>query len=232
MRGGSAEVLTSVKGSALRHPVAIAAGAAWLGALLVMNAVAFMTGMQAPYLLGTVLLADMLVIGVGIFIAAREVLSAEHETEVSRGRLRAILDSAMDAIITVDEEQKIVLFNRAAEQLFAVPREEALGTVLDRFIPGRFREAHRRHMGEFGRTGVTSRRMGDVTTLWAVRAGGTEFPIEASISQTAEGGRRYFTVILRDISLRKQHEDALRESQRELRELSARVLEAREEEKS
>jgi two-component system sensor kinase len=232
MRGGSAEVLTSVKGSALRHPVAIAAGAASLGALLVMNAVAFMTGMQAPYLLGTVLLADMLVIGVGIFIAAREVLSAEHETEVSRGRLRAILDSAMDAIITVDEEQKIVLFNRAAEQLFAVPRQEALGTGLDRFIPGRFREAHRRHVGEFGRTGVTSRRMGDVTTLWALRAGGTEFPIEASISQTAEGGRRYFTVILRDISLRKQHEDALRESQRELRELSARVLEAREEEKT
>jgi signal transduction histidine kinase len=74
--------------------------------------------------------------------------------------------------------------------------------------------------------------MGDATTLWALRGDGTEFPIEASISQVNEDGRRFFTVILRDISLRKQHEDALRDSQRELRELSARLLEAREEEKT
>jgi signal transduction histidine kinase len=107
-----------------------------------------------------------------------------------------------------------------------------LGTSLDRLLPARFRGAHRGHIEGFGRTGVTSRRMGDVTTLWAVRGDGEEFPIEASISQAVEAGQRYYTVILRDITLRKQHEDALRESQRELRELSARVLEAREEEKT
>jgi signal transduction histidine kinase len=71
-----------------------------------------------------------------------------------------------------------------------------------------------------------------VTTLWALRADGTEFPIEASISQVHERGHHYFTVILRDITLRKQHEDDLRRQQQELRELSARVLEAREEEKT
>jgi PAS domain S-box-containing protein len=139
----------------------------------------------------------------------------------------------MDAIIAVDETQSVVLFNRAAEQLFRMPKASALGTPLERFIPQRFRRAHHGHIEAFGRTGVTSRRMGDVTTLWAVRPEtGEEFPIEASISQTAEGGRRYFTVILRDITLRKQAEDALLASQRELRELSARVLEAREEEKT
>jgi PAS domain S-box-containing protein len=148
-------------------------------------------------------------------------------------RLGAIVDSAMDAVITVDDEQKILLFNRAAEQVFGVRREEMLGTPLDRLLPSRFRGAHRGHVEGFGRTGVTSRRMGDVTTLWALRPGsGEEFPIEASISQAAEGGKRYFTVILRDITLRKQAEDALKASQRELRELSARVLDAREDEKT
>jgi PAS domain S-box-containing protein len=144
-----------------------------------------------------------------------------------------VVDSAMDAIITVDAAQEIVLFNGAAEQVFRLPREKALGTPLERLIPQRFRGAHHGHIEAFGDTGVTSRRMGDVTTLWALRQdSGEEFPIEASISQVAEGGKRYFTVILRDITLRKQAEDALRQSQRDLRELSARVLEAREEEKT
>ncbi|HEX6318992.1 MAG TPA: PAS domain-containing sensor histidine kinase, partial [Burkholderiales bacterium] len=156
-------------------------------------------------------------------------ITLRRQTEA---RLAAIVDSAMDAVITVDGEQNIVLFNRAAEQVFQLKKEQALGTPLERLIPARFRGPHRGHVQAFGRTGVTSRRMGDVTTLWALRAGGEEFPIEASISQVAESGKRYYTVILRDISLRKQHEDALRESQRELRELSARVLEAREEEKT
>jgi PAS domain S-box-containing protein len=138
----------------------------------------------------------------------------------------------MDAIITVDESQQIVLFNRAAEQLFRCGRNEALAAPLDRFIPQRFRTAHRGHIEHFGRTGVTSRRMGDVTTLWALRADGEELPIEASISQAGEPGSRLFTVILRDITLRKQYEDALKRQQQELRELSARVLEAREEEKT
>jgi PAS domain S-box-containing protein len=139
----------------------------------------------------------------------------------------------MDAVITVDEQQKIVLFNRAAEQLFRIRREQILGASLDRLIPARFRAAHAAHIDQFGRTGVTSRRMGDVTTLWALRADtGDELPIEASISQAVEDGRRYFTVILRDITLRRQADEALLASQRELRELSARVLEAREEEKA
>jgi signal transduction histidine kinase len=74
--------------------------------------------------------------------------------------------------------------------------------------------------------------MGDQTTLWALRADGSEFPIEASISQAGEPGSRFFTVILRDITLRKQNEETMLQQQQELRELSARVLEAREEEKT
>jgi PAS domain S-box-containing protein len=225
--------LISVKRRLLRHPALIAAAAAVIGTLLFANIVAFMRGMDAPWLLAIALVADMLVVGAGIVVAAREVLVAEQRTEASEARLAAIVDSAMDAIITTDEAQNIVLFNRAAEQLFGVGRKEMIGSRLDRLIPARFRGAHHGHIDQFGRTGVTSRRMGDVTTLWALRPGTEEeFPIEASISQALEDDRRYFTVILRDISLRKQAEDALLASQRELRELSARVLEAREDEKA
>jgi hypothetical protein len=196
--------LISVKGSVVRHPAVIGAGSAALVALLGTNAIAFMRGMDTPWLLGATIIADMLVIGAGIVVAAREVLVAEQRTEASQARLSAILDSAMDAIITVDEKQHIVLFNRAAEKLFLCSRAEALGTPLARFIPERFRGAHAGHIERFGRTGVTSRRMAELTTLWALRTDGREIPIEASISQAAEGGRQLYTVILRDITLRMQ----------------------------
>src|SRR3989338_1438086 len=146
----------------------------------------------------------MLAIGAGVLAAARIVLSAEDRTEASQAQLEAIVDSAMDAIITVDAAQQIVLFNRAAEQVFRCRRDQALGAPLERFLPQRFRAAHRSHVDRFGETGVTSRRMGDVTTLWALRAGGEEFPIEAAISQAGDAGNRFYTVILRDITLRKQ----------------------------
>jgi PAS domain S-box-containing protein len=211
-----------------------------VAASVALNLVAAGMGHSPPWLLGVNLTVALLVLGAGILAAAR--LSSRTDAEASRmrnaldasqARLAAIVDSAMDAIITVDAQQQVVLFNRAAEQVFRCRREEALGSSLDRFLPSRFREAHRGHIEQFGRTGVTSRRMGDVTTLWAVRADkGDEFPIEASISQVSEGEHHFYTVILRDITARKRYEDELKERQSELRKLSAQVLEAREEEKT
>lgn len=232
MDAGERSHLISVNNGLLRHRAVVTGGAAALVGLLVLNAVAFMRGLDSRWLLSSVMVADMVVIGVGVIVAAREVLLAGSRVEATRARLEAIVDSAMDAIITVDAAQKIVLFNRAAEHVFLCRRDEAIGASLDRFIPPRFRTGHRAHIERFGKTGVTSRRMGDVTTLWALRADGEEFPIEASISQAGEAGPPFYTVILRDITVRKQHEDDLRRSQQELRELSARVLEAREEEKT
>ena len=231
---GAAEkpFLTSVKQSLFRHPAAIAAGGAALGALAILNGAALLRGMELPWLLGAAVVADAVTVGIGALIATREVMVADRHSEAVDARLSAIVDSAMDAIITVDQAQNVVHFNRAAETLFGCPRGEALGAPLDRFLPQRFRAAHRGHVERFGDTGTTSRRMSNMTTLWALRSDGAEFPIEASISQAGEGAQRYFTVILRDITRRKEFEDALRRSQHELRELSARVLEAREEEKT
>ncbi len=224
--------MTSVKRSLFRSPAAIAAGAGALGALLVINVIAIARALESPWLLGAAVVLDIAAVGVGVLVAAREVMVADKRSDASQARLAAIVDSAMDAVITVDDRQGIVVFNRAAEQVFGCRREETIGAPLERFIPQRFRPAHHGHIETFAKTGVTSRRMGDTTTLWALRADGSEFPIEASISQATEGGQRYYTVILRDITLRKQSEDSLRRSQQELRELSARVLEAREEEKT
>jgi len=221
-----------VKRELFRHPVTIAAGGAALAALFVANVVGFMRGFDSPWLLGAVILSDLLIVMVSMFAALWAVATRGAREVQSEARLDAIVDSAMDAIITVDAAQRIIYFNRSAEQMFGVRRDEAIGTSLDRFIPARFRGAHRAHIETFGHTGVTSRRMGDQTTLWALRADGEEFPIEASISQAGDPGSRVFTVILRDITLRKQAEALMVRQQQELRELSARVLEAREEEKT
>jgi PAS domain S-box-containing protein len=112
----------------------------------------------------------------------------------------------MDSIITVDEDQRIVLFNEAAEKMFGCPAAEALGRPLDRFIPERLRGAHAEHARRFGETGGTGGAMGRLSTLTALRADGSEFPIEAAISSIEVGGRKLYTVIHRDISERKRAE--------------------------
>ncbi len=210
----------------------MAAAGALVAALVLANVAAFVFEAQAPWIVGAVLIADVLMVGMSLLGGLWAVAVWGGRTDLSEARLASIVDSAMDGIITVDAAQRVVQFNHAAEQMFNVRREDAIGGPLERFIPQRFRAAHHAHVEQFAGTGVTSRRMGDATTLWALRADGTEFPIDASISQGGDPGNRFFTVILRDITRRKQGEDTMRQQQQELRELSARVQEAREEEKT
>ncbi len=139
---------------------------------------------------------------------------AHHVLRNDYERLLSIIDTAMDAIITVDEEQRVVMFNRTAASVFGVPASEAIGSPLGRFIPARFRQAHAEHVRAFGRTGVTNRVMGRLSTLSGLRSDGTEFPIEASISHAVSDGRRYYTVILRDISEKRRLEAQLLHSQK------------------
>ena len=128
--------------------------------------------------------------------------------------LAGILGSAMDAIITVDEQQRILLFNTAAEKMFRCDAVAVLGETLDRFIPSRHRESHLKHVRTFGETKVTQRQMGQLRPISGLRANGEEFPIEASISQIEIEDRRLFTVIIRDITEKKRMESQFLRVQR------------------
>jgi PAS domain S-box-containing protein len=143
--------------------------------------------------------------------AIEDLQLAQSALNQSQSQLSGIIQSAMDAIITVDEGQRVVIFNAAAEKMFGCTQPEAVGQFLERFIPQRFREGHADHVRRFGQTGVSSRAMGTMGAIWGVRANGEEFPVEASISQVESGGKRLFTVILRDITERKGAEEAIRE---------------------
>jgi PAS domain S-box-containing protein len=164
--------------------------------------------------------------------AEREIRRSQQDLREGEARLDAIVRSAMDAIITIDLEGRVVLFNAAAEQMFGVAAGQALGGSLERFLPERFRRAHAGHLARYARTGATARRMGQQTALWAHRADGTEFPIEASISHATVGGQKLLTVILRDITERVAAERQIRQASDELRGLSVAMLEVREAERT
>ncbi|TAL49727.1 MAG: PAS domain S-box protein [Methylovulum sp.] len=125
----------------------------------------------------------------------------------SRERYTGIVASAMDAIITIDADQRILLFNTAAEKMFGYTADQALGVSIERFIPARFRPNHGVHIRAFERTGTTA----DLVAITGLRANGEEFPIEASISQTGLDGEKLFTAILRDITERVREDSALKE---------------------
>ncbi|WP_323122751.1 PAS domain S-box protein [Burkholderia alba] len=158
--------------------------------------------------------------------------SPDTSATPNEARMMGIIRSSMEAIITIDEAQTVVIFNPMAERVFGVSAMEAIGAPLSRFIPERFRAVHVRHVEQFGVTGVSERQMGRQRVLFGLRANGEEFPIEASISQIRDGTGKLYTVMLRDITERLRGEDALRQSREELRELSANLQNVREEEKT
>ena len=134
--------------------------------------------------------------------------AARGRAERAERRLQAILDSAMDAIITIDEEHRITQFSRGAEQIFGWPADGAVGQHLGVLLPEEFRNVHDEHIRGFGRSGVGERAMSP-REVWGLRANGERFPAEARISQADVDGSKVFTVILRDVTDRKRAEDSL-----------------------
>jgi PAS domain S-box-containing protein len=119
-------------------------------------------------------------------------------------RFEGILAIAADAIITIDESQRIVHFNYGAEKIFGYKAAEIIGQPLTVLLPERFRAAHPGHVAEFAAGAETARLMGHRREVAGLRKGGIEFPAEASISKLGLPGSLLLTVVLRDATERKQ----------------------------
>ncbi|MEK6481362.1 PAS domain S-box protein [Catalinimonas sp. 4WD22] len=141
-----------------------------------------------------------------------------HENKIIelQQRLEGIIDSAMDAIITTDAEQQIMIFNKSAEQMFGYTAQQIIGQPLSRLIPERFHSSHSSHILDFGASGKSNRKMGTNQSVFGINLMGKEFPIEASISQVKVGTQKYFTVIMRDITQRLQREQQEKALNKEL----------------
>jgi PAS domain S-box-containing protein len=132
---------------------------------------------------------------------------AEQRLKESEAKFSGIISISADAIISIDGEQRITLFNNGAEQIFGYSKSEAIGAPLDILIPDRFRSAHRQHVERFAGGNEIARRMGEqLTTIAGLRKNGEEFPAEAAISKLRVGEKTLLTVVLRDITERKRFE--------------------------
>ena len=139
----------------------------------------------------------------------------QEERDLKRSEVRkaAIVDSSLDCIVTIDHEGRITEFNPAAEHTFGYRREEVLGRQLaDVLIPPSIREKHRQGFARYLATGE-ARVLGKRIEMTAVRADGSEFPVELAITRIPLEGPPSFTGYLRDITERKRAEQELRRSE-------------------
>lgn len=114
--------------------------------------------------------------------------------------LSDIVRISADAIICVDADQRITLFNDGAEHIFGWTKDEILGQPLDVLLPDRVRDVHRSHVDRFGRSTENARKMGERAEISGVRKNGQEFPAEAAISKVKMGDSVVYSVVLRDIT--------------------------------
>ncbi len=149
--------------------------------------------------------APIRMVGTELDITGRK--RAEEELRLAEAMSSGIISISADAIVTVDEAQRITLFNEGAERVFGYSKDEALGAPLEMLMPERYRAGHRRHVEQFAAGREVSRRMGERgREVFGLRKTGEEFPADAAISKLEVAGNRLLTVALRDITEQKELE--------------------------
>jgi PAS domain S-box-containing protein len=129
------------------------------------------------------------------------------ESKQAEDKLAGIIGIAADAIISIDDEQRIAMYNQGAETIFGWSVAEVMGKSLDILIPERFRHVHGQHVRGFASGEETARRMGErMPAIFGLRKSGEEFPAQAAISKLDVGGSRLFTVVLRDVTKEKRRD--------------------------
>jgi len=157
---------------------------------------------------------------VGSCVDITDLRHAQDALRDNEQRLSGIITSAMDAIVTIDAQQRITDFNNAAEAMFACSAEVALGQPIDRFLPQSFQALQAREIKTFAKSAAPSdRRKGVHGTVYGRRVDGEEFPVEASFSQLQTAAGKFYTIILRDVTERLWQEQALRHSEARYRDL-------------
>jgi PAS domain S-box-containing protein len=127
----------------------------------------------------------------------------------SEAKFSGIVSIAADAIISVDANQRITVFNEGAEHIFGYSKQEMIGTLLERLLPERYRTKHGTSFAAFAAGDAIARTMAGRMEVHGLRKSGEEFPAEASISKVTVGSETFFSVVLRDITHRKSVEEAL-----------------------
>jgi PAS domain S-box-containing protein len=149
----------------------------------------------------------------------------EEKARRSEARKTAILDSALDSIVTIDHEGCITEFNPAAERTFGYREDEVIGKrMADVIIPQPLREQHRQGLAHYLATGE-ARVLGKRVEMTAVRANGSEFPIELGITRAPLDGPPSFTGFIRDLTESKLAEEQLRRSDLNLRQMTETIPE-------
>lgn len=156
-----------------------------------------------------------------------ERMKAEEAVRLSQARFEGIVRISEDAIISIDENQMITMFNDGAEKIFGYPLSEVINQKIDKLIPSRFWKHHHQYVTNFAGSPDTLRPMNERGSLFGLRKDGSEFPVEASISKFEIGGERVLTVRLRDITERRRAEEQIKASLHEkevlLKEIHHRV---------
>ncbi len=154
-----------------------------------------------------------------VVVSIRDVTDSVETKEAlirSEATFAGILDGAAEAIISIDGDRNVILFNKGAEQIFGYSAAEILGQSLSTLFPERFHASHDIFWAEFASGTDNSQRMTAADLVMAKRKTGEEFPVEASVSRMEITDRTVFSVVLRDITERNQAEKTLCESQQKL----------------